>query len=124
MDMQTIISFLFSFQIDFQTSVVRGTIPGSLDLIGRWMNKHFLKLNPSKTQVIVFHPDSKHCNFVFSQLILSETSHVQFSKQVYNLGVTLDSHMSFSPHISSIISQGYSLIRNIAGIRKYISKEH
>ena len=116
--------FLFSFQIDFQTSVVRGTIPSSLNLIGKWMNKHFLKLNPSKTQVIVFHPDSKHCDFVFSQLILSDKSHVQFSNQVYNLGVTLDSHMSFSPHISSIISQGYSLIRNIAGIRKYISKEH
>ena len=116
--------FLFSFQIDFQTSVVRGTIPGFLNLIGKWMNKHFLKLNPSKTQVIVFHPDSKLCNFVFSQLILSDRSHVQFSNQVYNLGVTLDSHMSFTPHISSIISQGYSLIRNIAGIRKYISKEH
>ena len=32
--------------------------------------------------------------------------------------------MSFSPHISSSISQGYGLIRNIAGIRKYISRDH
>ena len=32
--------------------------------------------------------------------------------------------MSFSPHISASISQGYGLIRNITGIRKYISREH
>ena len=116
--------FLFTFQIDFQVSAVRWTIPGSLDLISKWMNRYFLKLNPSKTQVIVFHPDSKDSEFVFSQLILSDGSHVQISNQVYNLGVLLDSKMSFSPHISASIAQGYALIRNVAGIRKYISREH
>ena len=88
------------------------------------MNRYFLKLNPSKTQVIVFHPDSKESEFVFSQLILSDGSHVQISNQVYNLGVLLDSKMSFSPHIIASIAQGYALIRNVAGIRKYISREH
>ena len=32
--------------------------------------------------------------------------------------------MTFSPHISSCIAQGYHLIRNIAAIRKYISCDH
>ena len=116
--------FLFTFHIDFQATVVRWTIPGALDLISEWMNRYFLKLNPSKTQVIVFHPDSKFSDIAFSQLLLSDGSRVQMSDQVYNLGVILDSTMSFSPHISSSISQGYGLIRNIAGIRKYISREH
>ena len=116
--------FLFSFKVDFQASVIRWKIPESLDIISKWMNEYFLKLNPSKTQVIVFHPDSKHCNVVFSQLILSNGSHIQFTDQVYNLGVTLDSKMSFSPHITSTISQGYQIIRNIAGIRKFISRDH
>ena len=57
-------------------------------------------------------------------MILCDGSYVQISDQVYNLGVTLDSNLSFSPHISATISQGYNLIRNIAGIRKYISREH
>ena len=116
--------FLFTFQIDFQASVIRRTIPSSLDLIGKWMSKYFLKLNPAKTQVIVFHPDSAYSEIAFHQLILSNGSHVRITNQVYNLGVTLDSNMSFAPHISSTLSQGYSLIRNIAGIRKYISREH
>ena len=116
--------FLLKFQIDFQATAVRLTIPSTLDLIGKWMNRYFLKLNPSKTQVIIFHPDSKHSDISFGQLILSNGSRVQISNQVYNLGVTLDSNMSFSPHISASISQGYGLIRNITGIRKYISREH
>ena len=116
--------FLFTFQIDFQANAIRGKIPTSLDLISNWMSKYFLKLNASKTQVIVFHPDSRSSEIAFSQLILSDGSHIQLSNQVYNLGVILDSNMSFSPHISSSISQGYNLIRNISGIRKYISREH
>ena len=116
--------FLFSFQVDFQASVIRWKIPHSLDIVGKWMSKYFLKLNPSKTQVIVFYPDSRLCNIVFSQVILSDGSHIQLSDSVYNLGVTLDAKMSFSPHISSIISQGYRLIHNLSGIRKFISKDH
>ena len=116
--------FLFTFQIDFQASVIRWKIPGSLDIISKWMKRYFLRLNTSKTQVIVFHPDSKLCKVVFSQLILSDGSHIQLSDSVYNLGVTLDAQMSFSPHVSSIISQGYRLIRNISGIRKFVSRDH
>ena len=116
--------FLFSFHVDFQATAVRWTIPGALDIIGKWMNRYFLKLNTSKTQVIVFHPDLKYSDVPFSQIILSNGSRIQLSNQVYNLGVTLDSTMSFSPHISSSVSQGYGLIRNIAGIRKYISRDH
>ena len=57
-------------------------------------------------------------------MILCDGSYVPISDQVYNLGVTLDSNLSFSPHISSTVSQGYNLIRNIAVICKYISREH
>ena len=38
--------FLFTFEIDFQVSVVRGKVPSSLEVIGKWMNRYFLKLNP------------------------------------------------------------------------------
>ena len=114
---------LFSFQIDFQVSAVRSTVPLCLDLIAGWMKKHFLKLNPTKSQVIVFHP---HCNnkVAFDQLMLSDGSYTKISSQVYNLGVIFDSSMTFSPFISSSISQGYQLLRNIAGIRKYLSNDH
>ena len=51
--------FLFTFQIDFSVSAVRWTIPRSLDLTSKWVNRYFLKLNRSKSLVILFRPDSK-----------------------------------------------------------------
>ena len=115
---------LFSFKIDFQVAVIRRTIPQCLDLISNWMNKHFLKLNPSKSQVIVFYPKAISGQIVFNRLMLSDGSFIEISQEVYNLGVTLDSQLTYSPYISSIISQGYQLIRSVAGIRKYLSTDH
>ena len=114
---------LFSFQIDFQVAVIRRTIPHCLDVIAGWMKKHFLKLNPTKSQVIIFHPGLIHHQVVFDYLILSDGSYLKISSEVHNLGVILDSTLSFSPYISASIAHGYQLIRNISVIRKYLSKD-
>ena len=115
---------LYSFKIDFQAAAIRRTIPHCLDLIANWMKKHFLKLNPSKSQVIVFYPKSNSTQVVFDHLMLSDGSYIKISDKVHNLGALTDSTLSFSPHITSIISQGYRLIRGIAGVRKYLSVDH
>lgn len=115
---------LYSFQIDFQVSAIRRTIPQCLDLISNYMKKHFLKLNPSKSQVIVFHPKSCSGKIVFDQLMLSDGSFIPISSQVNNLGVLLDSMLTYSPHITSTVAQGYFHLRNLAGIRKYLSVDN
>jgi hypothetical protein len=114
---------LLSFQIDFQVATIRNTIPLCLDFIAGWMNKHFLKLNPTKSQVIIFHPGANHRQVVFDFLMLSDGSYLKISSEVHNLGVILDTSMSFAPFIKSSIAQGYHLIRNISGIRKYLSQD-
>ena len=115
---------LYKFQIDFQTAAIRRAIPFALDFITNWMNKHFLKLNPSKSQVIVFSPAAVSNQIVFEQLLLSDGSVIELSDEVMNLGVTLDSQLTFSSHITSSISHGYQLIRNIVGIRKFLSVDN
>ena len=115
---------LYSFQVDFQVAAIRKTVPQGLDLISRWMNRHFLKLNPDKSQVIVFQPKGDAGQVVFERMMLSDGSYIPISQLVQNLGVRFDSQLTFSPHISSIIADGYHLIRNIASIRKYLSLEH
>ena len=115
---------LYSFQVDFQVSVIRNTIPRGLDLISSWMCKHFLKLNPSKSQVIVFYPKVKSGQVVFQRLMLSDGTFVPLSSEVHNLGVTMDSQLTFSPHISSSITHGYQLVRNVSSISKFLSQDH
>ena len=116
--------FWFKFQINFQVATIRRTIPLGLDLISSWMTKHFLKLNPTKSQVIVFCPKASSDQLVFDNLMLSDGSYIKLSSKVYNLGVHMDSALTFSPHISTTVAEGYYLIRNLAGIRKYISQDH
>lgn len=113
-----------SFRIEFQVGAVRNSIPRCLELIAKWMDKHFLKLNPGKSQVIIFHPKSVSSDIAFSRVMLGGGSYIGISKKVNNLGVIFDSDMSFSSQISSIVSQGYQLIRNVSTVRKYLSVDH
>ena len=114
----------YSFQIDFQAAALRNKVPRVMDLISNWMSKHFLKLNATKSQVIVFYPKSNSEQVVFDHLMLSDGSYIPISSTVQNLGVTLDAELSYSPYISSVIAQGYHLLRNVASIRKYLSVDH
>ena len=45
-----------SFRIEFQFNSLRCSVPNCLQIVSTWMSKYFLKLNPTKSQVIVFHP--------------------------------------------------------------------
>ena len=73
--------------------MVRWKVLGSLELTGKWMNRYFLKLNPSKTQVTAFHPDSKVSKLHLSQVILCDGSYIQISDEVYNLGKTVNPNL-------------------------------
>ena len=117
-------TLLYSFQIDFQVAAIRKTVPLALDQVSRWMNKHFLKLNPTKSQVIVFYPKTHLKDAVFDRLLLSDGSYIQISHQVLTLGLLIDAHLTFSPYVSAMISQGYCLLRNICSVRKFLSIDH
>ena len=87
------------------------------------MQKFFLKLNASKSQVVVFSPNSQSSSFVMHRVILADGSFVTIAKEAMNLGILLDSSLSFSPHFDMIISQCYRLLRDISSIRKFLSTD-
>ena len=109
-----------SFRIEFQFNSLRCSIPNCLQLVSTWMSKYFLKLNPTKSQVIVFHP--QNLSVAIDHVIMNDNSFIRISDVVNNLGLKLDSCLSFSHQISSTISQGYHMIRDIGKIKKYLSK--
>ena len=112
-----------AFRLEFQFEALRWSIPLCLDIIAHWMKASFLKLNASKTQIIVFTPKNLASHIHIDQVKLSDGCVIPVSTMVSNLGSRLDSQLSYVPHINSICSQSYRLLRNLAAVRKFISTD-
>ena len=83
------------------------------------MSSNFLQLNNDKTEILVIRAKTNRqkISFKLSQLSLESVT------QVRNLGVNLDTDLTFQSHISSIIETRFYHCRNIAKFRGFLSQE-
>lgn len=93
-----------------------------LKSVQTWMDYNKLKLNPDKTEFIIFGSDSQRneLSHIFPVDILGNK--LSPNNKVRNLGVLFDSAFRFSAQISSIRSSSYYYIRDFARIRRFIDK--
>ena len=83
-----------------------------LDDIALWMASNRLKLNPTKTDFMRCATHRRHHQLSRSPLSFAGAT-VAPSLTVRNLGVVLDSEMSFAPHISQLVSRCFFQLRRI-----------
>ena len=69
--------------------------------ISSWTNKNKLKLNEDKTEIILFGTNYKLKQIKENSITLCNND-INITKQARNLGVLLDSHLTFESHISNI----------------------
>ena len=105
-----------SFALHFQYDVINFQLPTLMDKIKKWMHSHFLKINPDKTEVIVFLPNSLKNEQTINGAFL-EGDCIRFSDVVKNLGFSLDKHLSMESQVNAIVSHCYKLIGDVARIR-------
>ena len=115
---------IYKFRIEFQYHAISHYLPKGLHLITQWMTTHFLKLNAGKSQLLIFTPRSMRDQLCIDRVYLGDNTFIPVALEASNLGVKLDSQLTFSSHISMIISQGYKQIYNIGQIRKYLTIEN
>ena len=97
------------------------TVPDLISKLKSWMNLHFLKLNESKTEIIIFNRSySTECN-IFGTFTNTGKC-IRLNNVVKYLGVYLDSSLNFITHINKITSECYMYIRKIKSIRKFLSQ--
>ena len=82
----------------------------------------FLKINPDKTEIILFYPKSLQDQVIIKGSFVEDDC-IRHSEAVKNVGVWLDKNLSFDKHVNAIVSHCYKLIKNISRIRKVITKE-
>ena len=91
--------------------------------IRKWMYERKLKLNDSKTEIMIVRGNLRNIPFGdFGVLNLGnvELAPVQSAK---NLGVFFDSALSFRMQVNSVVKQCSFHIRNLYMIRKFLNKE-
>ena len=99
-----------------------GELQNCLSDIKTWMTNNKLKLNPDKTEFMLFGSPSqrKTLQSIFPVNILGNMiSPVESAK---NLGVIFDAEFNFSKHVSAVCSSCYYHIRDFSRIRKHLSK--
>ena len=101
-----------SFSLNFQFGVISQKLPFLMSQITNWMNNHFLKINPDKTEIILFLPNSLSEIPTINGAFFGDNC-IRFSPKVKNLGFTLDKFLTMEPHVDSTISYCYKLIGDV-----------
>ena len=86
------------------------------------MSKYFLKLNPLKSQIIVFCSESLKHQFHINVFFL-DNSCIRFCHAVKNLGCILDTHLTLEHQVNNCVSSIFSSIKNIARIKFFLTKK-
>ena len=85
-----------------------------------WTRCNMLMCNPTKTEAIHFM--SRFTTSIQIPSILVGDRIIKLADEVKDLGVTLDSYLTFKPHINKLCQSAYQSLRNIGKIRKYLSQ--
>ncbi|KAK3559376.1 hypothetical protein QTP86_012786 [Hemibagrus guttatus] len=109
---------IFSFPPSDTTASAR--ISACLADISSWMTAHQLKLNPSKTELLIIPGDlspAQDLAISLSNSMISPTASAR------NLGVTMDNQLSFSSHVTNVTRSCRFLQYNIRRIRPFLSTQ-
>ena len=88
-----------------------------------WMDRRKLMLNDSKTEIIVIKGNLRsNLDREFGTLEVS-SAHLCPSSSARNLGIILDSKLSFKDHINSIVKCCNFHIRNLYAVRRFLDRE-
>ena len=89
-----------------------------------WMARRKLKLNDGKTMIIVIRGNLRIVSVTnFGEMSFGDTQLVP-CESAKNLGVVLDSSLSFRSHIDSIVKTCNFHIRNLYMIKDYVSRKN
>ena len=118
-DGQLHVSFILNDKVDLDRAI--STIKRCTLDIKKWMTANMLKLNDSKTEVIVITP-SHRVNETKIQNIEIADSVVPISKKARNIGVIFDDHLRMHAHVTAVVKSCMMHLINISRIRQYIDQ--
>lgn len=106
-----------------QTTVLINELSHCFKNIQRWMNRFYLKLNATKTQIIVFGPPNVLQQININGTQLTDGTLVRFVSTVKNLGVRMDESLTMEKHVRHLKSKCFQTIRKICKVRFLLTQD-
>ena len=114
---------LLSFKPSNQSTVLVYEIQNCFERIKVWMNRYYLQLNDSKTQIALF-GSSRILNLIKIRGINFATGmSIRFISHVKNLGIHMDSQLTLNKQVVELKKKSFRTIRNVNKIRFLLSKD-
>lgn len=92
------------------------TLTTCLEEIKAWMKLNFLQLNSSKTEAILVGTPHQVGTSTITSITFSDQA-IPLSPVVTNLGVKMDSHLTYDNHIKQLCKTSFYHLKNIAQLR-------
>ena len=117
--MLTILSCSFTYPLMTVSSLL--TIKSCLNDIQVWMSENKLKVNPDKTEFIVFGAKDRYkwLSDSFPVNILGNC--LSPTEVVGNLGILFDAKFCFTDHVNSVIKSCFISLRDLHHMRRFLS---
>ena len=90
--------------------------------IRKWMASHYLKLNDSKTEFIIFRSPHDTTKVTAWTVSVGDTE-IFPSSSARNIGAFLDPELNMRSRINNTIRACYAQLRSVAQIRRYLMTE-
>ena len=113
---------LKSFALFNQFNTLYYDVPNCIMKLKQYMTRYHLKLNDTKTEVIVFANPKFKEKITLNGTFLQSGGCIRFTDDVKYLGILFDSVLSFENQIQKVSSLGYSSLRKISSIKNQLSK--
>ena len=111
-----------SFHLQQEHNIMVNELPACFNAINKWMGEHYLKLNPGKTEIIVFGSKKVLSKLKINGAFISPSICVRFASTVKNLGFYLDSTLSFRDQIMTLKSKCFHKLRNLAKMKTFLNQ--
>ena len=100
----------------------RSVIERSFSEISTWMFNNKLRLNPDKTEFIIF-SSKVNSKRISTKSLLLDSEEITAVPVVRNLGVLMDNRLTLDAQLAHVVKSCYYYLNWIKKIRKYLSKE-
>ena len=106
----------------FQSYVLNQSISKCLESVQQWMAAYFLKLNQTKTKILVMGSPSV-LQSVRIRGIFVEGTCIRLVSCAKNLGFWIDEHMDFNTHINKVVSSSFYTLKEISKIKPFVPRD-